>query len=261
MVQSQIFIKEKTSSKGLNMEKRNLYINEIEKLITQIKEHELENIHIAANLIINSFINDGWLYVFGTGHSHMVAEEFFYRAGGLAKVRPIFETNLMLHESAIKSTSLERLTGYAEQILFNYKLNKNDTILIASNSGRNAVPIEVANIARDIGTKVIVLTSMNHSKAVNSRHVSNKKLYEFADVVIDNHGVYGDACINYLSTKVASTSTVINSMIVNCIISEIAQISESKHFNIEFFTSSNSNQGEQENAKLINKYKSLVRSL
>lgn len=238
-----------------------LYIGKIEQLINEIKQNELSNIHLAAELISNSIANNGWLYVFGTGHSHMVAEEFFYRAGGLARIRPIFEPNLMLHESAVKSTELERQLGYAEKLLKQHNLSANDTLLIASNSGRNAVPIELAIGARNIGCSVIALTSLKHSQIVSSRHQSNKKLYQLADIVIDNRGEYGDACITYSSGMVSPTSSVINSMIINALVADIAQISEANNLDIEFFASSNSETGEEHNKQLITKYSHLVREL
>ena len=43
-------------------------------------------------------------FVSGTGHSHLLALEGFYRAGGLVRVSPVLETSLMLHVSASAST-------------------------------------------------------------------------------------------------------------------------------------------------------------
>ena len=113
----------------------------------------------------------------------MMAEELFYRAGGLARVYPILEDALMLHNGAVKSTGMERLEGYAELILNRYPCQAGDCLIIASNSGRNAVIVEMAAAARERGLKVIALTNLTHSRAQESRHTSGKKLYQIADVV------------------------------------------------------------------------------
>jgi len=55
--------------------------------------------------------------MFGTGHSHAISEEFFYRAGGFACVNSILEEPLMVHISAAVSTQMERQQGYAAIIL------------------------------------------------------------------------------------------------------------------------------------------------
>ena len=67
-------------------------------------------------------VRDGLIYVFGCGHSHIPAEEAFYRAGGLANVAPVFYESLMLHEGAAESSRLEKQPGLAQEVLI---LNSN----------------------------------------------------------------------------------------------------------------------------------------
>jgi len=98
-----------------------------------------------------ALVRDGWLYAFGTGHSHMLAEEIFYRAGSLAHANPILDPALMLHENAIEATYLERREGYAASLLDRYPVEAGDVLIVASNSGRNAVPIELAMEGRKRG--------------------------------------------------------------------------------------------------------------
>lgn len=162
----------------------NSYFEQINDILSKVVETQLLQINQTSKIIANSIINDGWLYVFGSGHSHMVAEEFFYRAGGIVRVYPILDTALMLHEGAVKSSAIERLSGYAKNLLDDYPAKENDVIIIASNSGRNAVPIEMAIEAKSKNMKVIAITNLEHSKAVESRHKSGKRLFELADIVI-----------------------------------------------------------------------------
>lgn len=239
----------------------NKYFEQINSILSKVVESQLPQIEQASRIIANSIMNDGWLYVFGSGHSHMVAEEFFYRAGGIVRVYPILDTTLMLHEGAVKSSAIERLSGYAKSLLDDYPVKENDVIIIASNSGRNAVPIEMAIEAKLRNMKVIAITNLEHSTTVNSRHKSGKRLFELADVVIDNCGQFGDACIDINGRKIAPTSTVICSAIVNSIVAGIAEEFSNKNFSGEFFTSSNTDEGEQKNISHIKKYKNFVRQL
>lgn len=239
----------------------NFYLETIEKLINHLKENQKTNIETASKAIANAYKNNRWLFVFGTGHSHMVTEEFFYRAGGLVKVYPIFDTALMLHEGAVKSTSMERLFGYAKALLDDTPIQHGDVLIISSNSGRNAVPVEMAMEAKARGVTVIALTSLAHSSNVLSRHASGKRLFELADIVIDNGGIFGDACVSTKEDNVSSTSTVINSIVVNLIIATVVELMEKENLPIECFSSSNTDAGEKRNQKLISKYKNYVRSL
>ncbi|MGD9108067.1 MAG: SIS domain-containing protein [Gammaproteobacteria bacterium] len=234
------------------------YIEIVEKLLARLKGAEKPNIEKAAQVIAAAMQNNKWLYVFGSGHSSMMAEEFFYRAGGLVRVYPMFEPALLVHQGATNSTAAERQSGAAKKILDNYPIAIGDVLVIASNSGRNAVPIEMAIEAKKIGVKIIALTSLNHSKSVTSRHSSGKRLFELADIVIDNGGVVGDAAVAVNGEKVAPTSTVINTAIVNAIVARVAELLGDK---AEFFASSNTDEGEKRNQKYIEKYKDFVSCL
>ncbi len=74
----------------------------------------------------------------------MLVEELFYRAGGLVPIYLVLVSSLMLHEGAVRSSRLERLEGYGEVIADSLNLTSNDLVLVFSNSGVNAVPVEFA---------------------------------------------------------------------------------------------------------------------
>lgn len=239
-----------------------LYQNRIEEKLGLAFAQEKE-ITLAASLIADSLSRQGWIYTSGTGHSHMLAEEIFYRAGGFARIVPILDPNLMLHKDASGSTALERKEGYAAELLKEFNITENDVFIISSNSGRNAVSIEMAQIAQNSGAKVIVLTNLNHSRSVLSRHSSGLKLYELSDVCLDNFGEIGDASIQLegLESRVGATSTVIGVALLQAIMIQAAAVLISKGIKPEIFSSSNSDEGEAENEALISKYKSLVKGL
>jgi uncharacterized phosphosugar-binding protein len=222
-----------------------------------------KEIEIAAKWIADTLENQGWIYTSGTGHSHMLSEEIFYRAGGFARVIPILDPDLMLHKDASGSTEVERREGYAEKLLKKFKMSKNDVFIIASNSGRNAVSIEMAQIAQRSGAKVIAFTNLNHSKSVDSRHSSGLKLFQVCDLFLNNFGEIGDAAISLegLNSKIGATSTVVVASLIHAIMIQAASILLAKGIEPEIFNSSNSDDGEAYNDSLIAKYKSKVRIL
>ncbi len=245
------------------MKKTYQYISNIQNLIQQVIETQMENIDAAGAIIAETVMNQGFVFTFGTGHSHMMAEELFYRAGGLARVYPILEDALMLHNGAIKSTDMERLGGYAELILSRYECTEKDCLIIASNSGRNPVNIEMVTAAQQRGMKVIGLTNLTHSKAQESRHVSGKKLYQLVDVVIDNQGCLGDASvfIPQLNRSIAATSTSLGAMLLQAAVISAIEIMLEKQFIPEVFSSSNLDEGDAINEEILAIYKSVVKPL
>ncbi|MHA7128383.1 sugar isomerase domain-containing protein [Algoriphagus namhaensis] len=220
-------------------------------------------INMAAEWTADVLRKEGWIYVFGTGHSHLLAEEIFYRAGGLARVRPILIPSLMLHDAAYESSAVERKEGFAKDIIKDYPISSGDLVWIISNSGRNAVPVELALESKKRGARVIGLTNLNHSRSVTSRHSSGSKLYELSDLVLDNFGEVGDTSMEIpgLSSKLGATSTIIGAAILHAVILEAVGICLSKDHFPEIFHSSNTDSGELINENLIKKYKNEVKGL
>jgi uncharacterized phosphosugar-binding protein len=228
-----------------------------------IREGEWAKIQQAGEWLGDALANDKFFYAFGTGHSHLLAEEIFYRAGGLARACPILDERLMLHQEAIKATYNEREEGYAKKLLDRYPVESGDVLIVASNSGRNAVPIEMALEGRARGMKVIAITNVAHAKVWGSKHRSGKTLGEVADICLDNCGVPGDACtpVDGIQQLVGSPSTATGAMIVNLIIVQGIESALKRGVMSEVFISSNTAGGDEHNDRLLHKYKSRVRHL
>ena len=210
-------------------------------LIKRIADSQSTAIEAAAALIGEAFIGDHKFFVTGSGHSHTVSEEFYARAGGLAFTVPILTDELTLTSHPAKSTYIERLEGYAPILGELYNISAGDVVLIASNSGRNAYPVEMALYAKDKGAKVIAITNLTHSKSVDSRHSSGKKLMDLADVIIDNCGELGDAAIKVegIDAKMYPTSSIANSVICGAISVGIAEYLVAKGVEVPVLISAN----------------------
>lgn len=120
------------------------YLSNLRSLLTKLSRNH-ESLEAAAQLIAKSIAKNGLIHLFGTGHSHILAEEMFYRAGGLGAVNPILEEDLMLHISASGSTEFERRADLADQILEKQSINANDVFILISNSGGNSLVEAIAN--------------------------------------------------------------------------------------------------------------------
>jgi uncharacterized phosphosugar-binding protein len=200
------------------------YLDSAIALLQEVRETQQEAIEEAAGLCAEAISGGGLIHVFGTGHSHILAEELYDRAGGVLAVNPILVGDLMLHEGGLRSGPLERLPGMAEVILDHEPVRAGDVLIVASNSGRNAVPVQMAELARQRGLKVVAITSLQHSRSVSSRTPGGRRLFEVVDVVIDNRGVPGDAVLPVPGATegahMAATSTVTGAAIIQAIMAE-----------------------------------------
>lgn len=239
------------------------YLKNIIDLLEKLESTQEEVIEQVSAVCADCIYNGGLLYFFGTGHSHMVCEEPFYRAGGLACVYPILETDLMLHEGASKSSGYERLEGLGNIVIANTGLGKGDILFIASNSGRNCAVIDAALEAKKRGAITVAITSMNHTTQVSSRHSSGLNLYQVCDYVLDNGGVAGDASVQLpgLSQNIAPTSSVIDLTLVNLIMVNIVERLLEKGMNPPLFMSSNSDGGDKANKSVLEVYRERIPSL
>jgi uncharacterized phosphosugar-binding protein len=240
-----------------------LYLERVQSLIKEVQEKERENIFKAAEMIAESLARGELLHVFGCAHSALLAQEIFYRTAGLVQLDLISALPLILIESATDSTWFERLEGYAARILDKHPITPGEIMLIISTSGRNSVVVEMALEAKKRGLKVIALTSLAYSNAVKSRHSSGKKLFELADIVIDNHTIPGDAIIEIrgVSTKVGPTSLVVGSAILHALIVRVIEIMVEKGLQPLLWHAANMPGGDEYNTKYIKEYKAKIRHL
>ena len=239
------------------------YFDTIRILLAQAEQKNAEIIRKLAETIAESIAAGGILHVFGTGHGHMLAEELFYRAGGLVPVNAILDSALMLHESALSSSLAEQLPDYAEVVLSRYHVELGEIMIIASNSGRNSVPVEMAIAARARGLKVAALTSLAHANAHPSRHKSGKHLHELADYVLDNCGVVGDAALTIegVAEPIAPTSTVVGTALLHSIVYAVTTYIVQKNMEPPIFISANVGDADDHNRLLLERYRERLRHL
>ncbi|CAH8718590.1 SIS domain-containing protein [Paenibacillus thiaminolyticus] len=236
------------------------YLNHIHDMLHRIEQQEANAISLAATKTAEAIMNGGIIHLFGCGHSHILTEEVFYRAGGLVPIRPIFVEKLMLHEGAVRSSELERQNGLAETFMEEQNIRPGEVMFVLSTSGRNPVPVDAALIAKAKGAFTIGITSLAYSQSQPSRHRSGKHLYDAVDLVIDNYAVKGDAILTHPDVPVpfTPTSTVTGAAILNAILAEaIARMAE-QGYNPPVFLSGNIDGADEHNNALIERYRERI---
>ncbi len=196
-------------------------------LIARAREVNTPTLEALAPVIGQSVAQGAVLHVFGSGHSEVIAREIIGRAGGLACVSGILDPT---------NGFIENLVGYGSALVARhdrqYQLLPGETIVVISNSGKNAAPIEVALYAKQKGLNVVGLMSLAMSRATPTVHPSGQRLHEIADHVLDNGGVPGDTLIDLQGDSPAPdqppllsgpTSTLVGGMLLNLLMLNVIE--------------------------------------
>lgn len=238
------------------------YFNRIREILDLVENEEKGSIDKAVTAITDAIQNKKSIFAFGASHAGIITQELFYRAGGLMNLNPIFGREIMLDTEPITITSqMERLVGYGQVLANKTPFAQGDVLILHSVSGRNPVTIDLAMEARKKEVTTISITNLKYSQSISSRHPSGKNLYEYSDIVIDNHGDIGDAAcvIDGLDQKVGPSSTVIGATIVNTIVTEVvAKLVQMGMKQPPIFYSANLDGGDELNKKLIKEFKETI---
>lgn len=220
------------------------YLEKVKELIEKVKTTQGKNIELAGRVIAEAIAKGGIIYFCGSGHARMIALEGVGRAGGFIPADAIPE-------------GPEQEEGVGREIMKRFDFPPHSVVVVVSNSGRNPFTIDVALQAKEMGLKVIAITNLNHSRSVSSRHSSGKRLFEIADIVIDNCGELGDAIMKVEGTDVpaGATSGVIGSAIVQAIVVEAANQLGQMGIEPPLYLSANIDGGPEHNKRMEALYK------
>jgi uncharacterized phosphosugar-binding protein len=238
-------------------------VDRIMEWLVQLPQTHYGAIQAVAELFAGHISRGNLVHVFGAGHSHILAEEVFFRAGGLLSFNALLDPALMLHVSAIASGDVERIVDYAHILLDKYPINSSDAILVISYSGINPVPVEVARICKSQGLNVVALTSVQASQGSPARHPSGQRLCDVADIVLDNPGPVGDASLHLpgLDVAVCSLSTILGATILQSVVYETIQRLHQAGQQPPVLRSANTSDDESVNEALLKGYRYRLRHL
>ena len=197
------------------------YLSIAESVLNRI---DRDSISRAAEGVAEAIGRGGVVYLFGSGHSSLLAQEVFYRAGGLVAINPLLDPRLGFEKGAVESTEFERSLEGADELAGKAGFQAGDAGIVISNSGRNALPVEMALRMKQAGMKVIALTNLAQSRSAESRHPSGKRLFEAADEILDNHCPAGDAAVRIpeVPHALGPLSTVVGAAILHLVLLDAA---------------------------------------
>ncbi len=213
--------------------------DELLVLLDELYETQKEKIEECAVAMKDCIGEDGVVHVFGSGHSVGLGIDIKDRVGSLVPIH-IMEMNdfvtrggVSVEEFMDKKNIFERKPGVAKKLYELYDIKPQDIFIVISNSGINGIVIDIADLAKKNGHKVIIITSMKHTLAEEPRHPSGKKLYEFGDIVIDNCGPHGDALLQTESeAKVCSVSSICNNCIAQAMAARTIELLEEDGYEV-----------------------------
>jgi uncharacterized phosphosugar-binding protein len=218
----------------------------------RVAEHNAKAVAEAADLLLACVRADGTVLTAGAGHSLAAVAETFYRAGGLACVRPLYHPDLLPMHGAVSSTKAERRSGLAAEVLGPDPLAEHDVLVVFSTSGVNPYPVELAGLVRAAGRAVIAVTS-GPASAVAPRR-SDSTLAEQGTVVLDTLVPPGDAMYPADAPVAAPISTVANAFLWNLVLVRLIDLGAQEGVSLPLWQSSNVPGGDEANAGLLAHY-------
>ena len=232
------------------------YVQAIQQLQASVIEDQRATLLNVAGRMADTIRRDQRIFLFGTGHSHLLAEEGFYRAGGLANVVPMLSEHVMLHHLPALGSRLERTPGLAGIILERYAPSPGEMLFIFSNSGVNQLPVEMAVHARERGLFVVSVSSFAYARQAPLSEMG-RRLDQSADLALDNGGVPGDALLelNEFAWRVAPSSTIMCAMLWNGLVAETTRQLLESGFEPPIFASLNIQGAAAHNQALLEKWR------
>jgi uncharacterized phosphosugar-binding protein len=235
------------------------YFRAIQTLQARVLESQREYLCVAASRMADTVQAGGRIFLFGSGHSHLLVEEAFYRAGGLAAATPVFSSALMLHEDAQLSSRLERTPGVAVGLLDRYRPVAGEMLFVFSNSGVNQLPVELALEAKKRGLYVVSFSALEYAKIAPQSKLG-LRLDQVADLALDNGGVPGDGLLELegCDWRVGPSSTIIGALMWNSLVAECVAALQARGMEndrLPVFASLNMSGAAEHNAALLDEWR------
>lgn len=190
-------------------------------LLRRVQQEEGEAIARAGALIADTVARGDRVFVYGAGHSSLPAQDVVYRAGGLAVVNllTVPGTTGIDVAPATLGSALERVAGLARATLDTSPARPGDLLVVISLSGRNVLPVEMAEHARARGLTVIGVTSVAYAEATESRHPSGTFLKDHCDLVLDSKIAPGDTVLSRpdIPAPFGPASTVVTAALMQAV--------------------------------------------
>lgn len=243
------------------------YFTTMQNVVEHVMKTQEDNIMKAAQILADTSEKGGIIYGFGTGHSHLVTDDAFWRAATPANYCALLEQSATGSFEITKSYYVENTYGIGSLIVDYNRITPDDCMIIISNSGNNIAPVDAAIRAKEKGIPVIAITAVEYSDYLKTKHKDGVKLKDVADVVLDNCSLIGDAAVDIegFEMKVGSTSTIPNVFLQNAILVQMVELLVEKGIEPDVYYNGHMAFMKPEcadhNDKLVDKYFYRIRNL
>lgn len=231
-------------------------------LLRRVRDEESAAIHAAATAVADAIAAGNRVFVFGAGHSSLPAQDVVYRAGGLALVNLLAVPGVTGVDvmPATLGSALERVEGLAGATLDTSPARAGDVLFVISLSGRNTLPVEMAQNARALGMKVVAVTSVAYAEQTRSRHASGTFLKDNSDVVLDSKIAVGDAELTDedIPAPFAPASTVVTSALMQAVMATAATDLARRGVTPPMIRSGNVDGGHEWNGRIFEEYRERI---
>lgn len=221
--------------------------------LRRVEEHNAGAVAEVAGRMLGAVRADRLIHTAGAGHSLAMVMESFYRAGGLACVRPLLHPALFPLFGAQASTKVERVPGLAATIVTQANASAGDVAFVFSSSGVNAYPVEVAEALSAAGAYVVAVASRPHMDNAEPR--VHAKLGDVADIVVDTMVPPGDATYAGASGRTAPISTLVNTYVWDLLLVALSRRADAEGVTLPLWQSSNIPGGDEANAAHFTRYR------
>lgn len=244
------------------------YAAVVTQLIADIGASQESQIEAAAALIADQVMADRLVHVYGPGgHSNLASQEVFFRAGGLMHVAAILDEGTLLSGGALRSMAMERLPGYGRVVIDDHRLGPRDLLILVNAYGINAALIDAALRGRELGARLIGVSSRQHAEQTAAehpaRHPSKANLHDVVDVHIDTMVPIGDASIvlDGVSEKVGAVSTFANAYALNWLMLTAVERLVELDVDPPVWRSGNAPGGDEANAQKLAQFAARIQAL
>lgn len=239
------------------------YFDNVGKQLRNVLESQREQIKMAGETVAESLLSGGILHTFGCGHAVLPTLDIFSRGGGLVPINPILAPGPMLWNWPVsQGTRMEKeLESYGDILIDSARVSDEDVLLVISTAGSIPVAVEAIIRAKELGAKTVVVTSIDWAKQQPGIHSSGKRVFEVADIVIDDCGEsnYSAMKVEGLAQGVGPTSTIIECFITNSIILEAVKSYLDREEVPPILISSHVPGGDVHNSRLFEQYRDRLR--
>jgi uncharacterized phosphosugar-binding protein len=223
------------------------YLSALNSVIAKLEATQMDAIEQAAEWVTEAAVEERFGVMFGSGHSYMPVMDTFPRIGSFPVWLPIHEISTSYVASVSgnlglrQAIFLEKVEGFGDVVLENYRLDPRDVMIVISNSGVNPMGIDIALNAKEQGLKTIAITSMAHTQTSESRHSSGKRLFEICDLVIDTCVPQGDAMIDVegFPARVGAASTIMAMIVMQSMAVRVAEMLAARGISLPVYPSHN----------------------